>query len=420
MRRAWVRNGSLGVVWEVHEERLVVDFDRWGRVTVPTSYIEGEVSPGIRGGLQHAYALTTHAAEGSTYAIAVPLLTDASSRAGAYVGTTRGQFDLQAVLIRRRALVPPPTDDQLPVLNDETDALRATARRLELELPEQLASEVDPLAPTVHELAQRSRLPELAASGRAGADRRLYERALHERARIVGARAVVDPGPDVLEHLGARPSAGPQRALWDRAVAAIAVWREREQVLSQPSDPSPIWALGAWPARRASQGDYDAIAELVRTVERWPTDAWLWPEKAAPSDVPPLSAAEAARLESGAYRWSDLADEELRDVGRRIERASAQLEARLVNLHRVAALREQLGTTSEAEPEDQYVEPSDGTEQLRGSLDRYRRLAFEARAEVTRRALVGHTTDFLGVVGGQVAPESDPTSAVPDGPVIQL
>jgi ATP-dependent exoDNAse (exonuclease V) alpha subunit len=161
-RREWVRNGSLGIVREVHDAHLVVDFDRWGRVVVPANYIDQDVAPGIRGGLQHAYALTTHAAEGSTYAVAVPLLTDASSRAGTYVAVTRGQFDLHAVLVRRRALVPPPTDDQLPVLTEETDALRTTARRLEADLPEQLASEVDPLAARVHELAQHRTLPELA------------------------------------------------------------------------------------------------------------------------------------------------------------------------------------------------------------------------------------------------------------------
>jgi hypothetical protein len=146
-RDAYVRNGSLGTVVEVHEHGMVVDFERWGRVAVPLSYLERKVSAGIVGGLQHAYALTSHAAQGKTFAVAAPLVTDASSPEGVYVGITRGQFDLQAVAIRRRDLSQPLTDDVLPVLCDETSALIATERRLGERRPEQLASELEVVQP---------------------------------------------------------------------------------------------------------------------------------------------------------------------------------------------------------------------------------------------------------------------------------
>jgi conjugative relaxase-like TrwC/TraI family protein len=141
-RDAYVRNGSLGTVVDVHEHGVVVDFERWGRVAVPLSYLERKVSAGIVGGLQHAYALTSHAAQGKTFAVAAPLVTDASSPEGVYVGITRGQFDLQAVAIRRQDLSQPLTDDALPVLRDETSALLATERRLRANGPELLASEL--------------------------------------------------------------------------------------------------------------------------------------------------------------------------------------------------------------------------------------------------------------------------------------
>ncbi len=141
-RDAYVRNGSLGTVVEVHEHGMLVDFERWGRVAVPLSYLERKVSAGIVGGLQHAYALTSHAAQGKTFAVAAPLVTDASSPEGVYVGITRGQFDLQAVAIRRRDLSQPLTDDALPVLRDETSALLETERRLRANGPELLASEL--------------------------------------------------------------------------------------------------------------------------------------------------------------------------------------------------------------------------------------------------------------------------------------
>ena len=146
-RDAYVRNGSFGTVVEVHEHGVVVDFERWGRVAVPLSYLERKVSAGIVGGLQHAYALTSHAAQGKTFAVAAPLVTDASSPEGVYVGITRGQSDLQAVAISRRDLSQPLTDDALPVLRDETSALIATERRLGKRRPEQLASELEVVQP---------------------------------------------------------------------------------------------------------------------------------------------------------------------------------------------------------------------------------------------------------------------------------
>jgi len=141
-RDAYVRNGSLGRVIETHESSLLVDFERWGRVEIPIAYLEQHSPSGTLGGLQHAYALTTHAAQGETFAAAVPLVTDASSTEGVYVGITRGQFDLQAVVIRQRDVIGPLTDDELPVLREETSSLAATERRLEAGMPERLASEL--------------------------------------------------------------------------------------------------------------------------------------------------------------------------------------------------------------------------------------------------------------------------------------
>jgi conjugative relaxase-like TrwC/TraI family protein len=166
-RDAYVRNGSFGTVVEVHEHGLVVDFERWGRVAVPLSYLERKVSAVIVGGLQHAYALTSHAAQGKTFAVAAPLVTDASSPEGVYVGITRGQFDLQAVAIRRRDLARPLTDDALPVLREEMSALLATERRLRANGPELLASELAVVrARHGEEAAQRGQDMESIEEGR--------------------------------------------------------------------------------------------------------------------------------------------------------------------------------------------------------------------------------------------------------------
>jgi len=140
-RDAYVRNGSFGVVVHVREASLVVDFERWGPIEVPISYLEQTLRSGVVGGLAHAYALTTHAAQGETFAVATTLVTDASSTEGVYVGITRGQFELRAVVIRQREIAPSITDDDLPVLREETTTLAAMERRLERNTPERLANE---------------------------------------------------------------------------------------------------------------------------------------------------------------------------------------------------------------------------------------------------------------------------------------
>ena len=107
------RNGSFRI--EGHEDGLLVDFECGGVVNVTVIYLERKVSPDVIGGLQHAFAVATHAAQGEAYALAAPLLTDASSAEGVHVGITRGQFDLQGVAIRRRHLAHPIADDGPPV-----------------------------------------------------------------------------------------------------------------------------------------------------------------------------------------------------------------------------------------------------------------------------------------------------------------
>ena len=59
-RDAYVCNGSLGTVADVRESGLVVDFERWGRVSVPVAYLERKVSSGITGANYAAAYVATH------------------------------------------------------------------------------------------------------------------------------------------------------------------------------------------------------------------------------------------------------------------------------------------------------------------------------------------------------------------------
>ena len=99
-------------------------------MAVPRSYLEQELPGGGSGGLQHAYALTTHAAQGATFALSSPLISDQASPEGVYVAITRGTHDLHAAVIDAAAQMRTPTEDDLPILAQETTALERTARSL--------------------------------------------------------------------------------------------------------------------------------------------------------------------------------------------------------------------------------------------------------------------------------------------------
>ena len=263
-RDQWVRNGSRGVVREVAAEHLIVEFERWGRVTVPSSYIDREVVPGIRGGLAHSYALTTYAVQGATMAAAMPLLTDASTREGTYVSLTRPQLDLNAICIRYDRVVPAVVDDELPAVRGEARDLEATARSLERDRRERLASQSDPSARRVNELAASMTLDviEDALDSTGDGDEELLGRALRERLRLVGLHGVTNPDPDVVARLGPRPVERERRRTWDAAAGAVAIYRERRLVAAVPTG-RVEWALGPRPEQPLDGEDYDRCAALV-------------------------------------------------------------------------------------------------------------------------------------------------------------
>jgi ATP-dependent exoDNAse (exonuclease V) alpha subunit len=85
-RKAYVRNGAQGTVTSLHEDALTVDFDGIGTIQVPRPFIDGP-SPG----LDHAYALTSYAVQGSTHPVSTSRIEPTATRAEAYVDITRGR-----------------------------------------------------------------------------------------------------------------------------------------------------------------------------------------------------------------------------------------------------------------------------------------------------------------------------------------
>ncbi|MBW3643523.1 MAG: relaxase domain-containing protein, partial [Actinobacteria bacterium] len=165
-RNSYVRNGTRGRVIEVNQRErvLVVDFEDRGPITVPESYLSRQLRPGVVGGLAHSYAVTSHAAQGETYAAARHLATETSSREGVYVGLSRGARAAALYLVRRRD---PGTEVEqhhgLPRLQDSASTKEAVSSKLLSGGAELLASEVDPAAAEVAQLRSMYSVQELSA-----------------------------------------------------------------------------------------------------------------------------------------------------------------------------------------------------------------------------------------------------------------
>ncbi|WCO69225.1 MobF family relaxase [Iamia majanohamensis] len=100
--RAYIRNGALGTIVAVHvnrrdptRDRLTVDFHGIGDIDVPRSFFDHHRTPAGRPevGIDHAYALTSYAVQGSTRDISTSRVDATATRAETYVDITRGRHE---------------------------------------------------------------------------------------------------------------------------------------------------------------------------------------------------------------------------------------------------------------------------------------------------------------------------------------
>jgi conjugative relaxase-like TrwC/TraI family protein len=276
-RQSFVKNGSRGTVVTVADDHLVVDFEHRGEICIPRSYLEQDIGNGGKGSLLHSYCLTTYAAQGDTYGAARHLGSDHSTRAELYVGLTRGRHDVALYAVRRSEVVPPIVDDDLPRLQEDTDAARAMASSAAAGGVERLAREVDPLANEAAALASRLLLPEIMAMVDRADDatlplaRQAYEIATRH---IVGL-AIAEPSEAVLRILGQRPTAGhglkysvPERHLhrsWEKAVGAVAVYQAAHGTASFPSTNPTDELIGL----RALSSDPESLDRIDASAQQF-------------------------------------------------------------------------------------------------------------------------------------------------------
>ncbi|EFC79144.1 MobF family relaxase [Parafrankia sp. EUN1f] len=272
---AYIRTGTLGVVTAVtldpgvpECQTLDVHFPGKGDVKVPWKYLTHRFGDGRDGGLGYAYAITAAKAEGASMPTARAVAPDDTSRAGLYVMLSRAQTDLTAYVIRRADLeADTDEEDWLPVLRDPDGPFDRLAEHLAGSRAERLATDHDPLARAAHALRRAHTLAELhhlatsgsstaprdaprAPAGRAGlADSAgtagagipmpVLRRAELAAEAAIRAASVTQPPPALTARIGTRPAAGPDRALWDQAVAALAIHHARHSPDSPPDEPGP-------------------------------------------------------------------------------------------------------------------------------------------------------------------------------------
>src|SRR5690606_26293433 len=99
-RHAYVRNGALRTIVAVHRDdtqpkhdTVTVDFDGIGRIDLPRGFFDLHRTAAGRPevGIDHAYALTSYAVQGSTRAVSTSRVDATATRAETYVDITRGR-----------------------------------------------------------------------------------------------------------------------------------------------------------------------------------------------------------------------------------------------------------------------------------------------------------------------------------------
>jgi len=99
-RHSYVRNGAIGTVTALElgadrdDDVIIVDFDGIGTIDLPRSFFDHHRNRGGRRevGIDHAYALTSYAVQGSTSDVSTSRVDATATRAETYVDITRGRL----------------------------------------------------------------------------------------------------------------------------------------------------------------------------------------------------------------------------------------------------------------------------------------------------------------------------------------
>ena len=243
----YVRNGATGTVTAIikrrndKQDRIMVAFDSLGEIELPRSFFDEH--RGARGrtevGLDHSYAVTSYAVQGSTFTESTSRIDENASRSETYVDITRGRSANHLYLTRS---LDPLDGERLPKAPSPPIQASVCAR-LAASGPERAALDVDPAAPAAA-LARAGREPAQLKTGKTATNADLaMARAEVLRLRQAARLAVRRLDPAVLAQLPTRSHVPFLARRWDEVVAALYVFLARWNVT--PGGPGRWeWALG--------------------------------------------------------------------------------------------------------------------------------------------------------------------------------
>ena len=199
---------------------------------MPHQWLTTEIRPGVTGGLAPAYAVTSHAAQGDTYAAGRMLTTDTSQPDAVYVGLTRGTNDTRLYTVTREPKANE-TDPHLPRIDPRPDdPVEALTHQLDKTRPTDVATTRAPdIAAILH--ASERPLADLEYAG----DPISQQAATIAIARITH-QAITEPSPAIETAIGPRHD-HPDPALWDDAATRCALYRARWEPEGANTLPSP-------------------------------------------------------------------------------------------------------------------------------------------------------------------------------------
>ena len=90
----FVRNGARGTVTAANAQELTVDFDGIGKLNLPAAWV-------ANGGVDLAYALTSHAVQGATQRASTSVISQGATLPELVVNITRGTHDNHIAIVRR-------------------------------------------------------------------------------------------------------------------------------------------------------------------------------------------------------------------------------------------------------------------------------------------------------------------------------